>query len=132
MIKVEFDKRQLKELMDLLGPELYAEAVEQLLTDATQFAEDAIKPATPVVTGNLRRSIQTDTRKAAAPTYEARVGTRAEYANWIETGETRDGRKMKTRPGGYRMFEQGADATERELPEMLDRCGNAIAERWAS
>jgi len=132
MITVEFDKKQLKELMGLLGPELYADAIEQLLMDATQFAEGEVKELTPKVTGTLRRSIQSDTRKAAAPQYETRVGTRSEYAHWIETGETRDGRKMKTRPGGYRMFDKGAEATERELPQMFDRCGNAIADRWAS
>jgi len=140
MISVEFDKKQLKELMELLGPELYAGAVEQLLTDVTEFAEGEVKELTPKVTGTLRRSIQSDVRKVVAPQHETRVGaygpgksgSRIEYAHWIETGETRDGRKMKTRPGGYRMFEKGAEATERELPQMFDRCGNAIAERWAS
>lgn len=135
MITVEIDAASLAKLEEKLSPELYQEAVKAAFIDVTHAAEGEIKARTPVVTGNLRRSIQSDVRDAGRfPDPETRVAalsTLCEYAWWIETGTTRDGsRQMKSKPGGYRMFEEGAKATQARMPEIIAAIEREITTRW--
>jgi hypothetical protein len=63
-LKIEVDSRDLEALMAKLAPELYREALGRALTDMAHTAEGEIKSRTPVVTGNLRRSIRSDVANA--------------------------------------------------------------------
>ncbi len=89
---------------------------------------------TPVVTGNLRRSVLTDVRNVDKwPDPSARIFSDAAYSWWIETGkyETRSA-KMRNPSGGYRMFEEGAKATEGKADAILSAVATQIERRWAS
>lgn len=136
MIAIELDATSLAMLQAKLTSDLYMEAVKAAFIDATHAGEGEIKARTPVVTGNLRRSIQSDVTNAGRfPNPESRVAALAslcEYAWWIETGETKSGRKMKTKPGGYRMFEEGARAVEARIPEIIAGIAGDIEKRWGS
>lgn len=132
-ITVTFDRAQLARLQSKLDPKVYRELIRDALIDAAHIAEGEIKDRTPVVSGNLRRSFQPDYRAAGRfPNAEARIESRAVYAGWVETGEDSRGRKMRTRPGGYRMVQEGALATADKLGEVLDSAARKIEERWAA
>lgn len=133
LISVEVDAASLAALQAKLTADLYMDAVKAAFIDVAHAAEGEIKARVPVVTGNLRRSIASDVTNAGRfPQPESRVVTLAEYGWWIETGETRSGRKMKTKPGGYRMFEEGARATEARIPEIVASIAGEIEKRWGS
>jgi hypothetical protein len=131
---VEIDPRQLAALRRKLGPDLYRKAFGTALSRIAFAVEGVAKSRTPVVTGNLRRSIQSDVRRVEDERPEARVESRALYANWIETGkyETRPGVEMKTMPGGYRMFEQAADEAKRIANDVLARAARDVQTTWAA
>lgn len=136
MIAVAVDTASMARLEEKLKGTLYQDAVKAAFIDVAQAAEGEIKARTPVVTGNLRRSIQSDVTKAGAfPSPESRVfadSSLCEYAWWIETGTTRDGsRTMQSKPGGYRMFEEGKTATEQRIPQILATIVDAIERRWS-
>lgn len=137
MIAIQVDTASLAKLQAKLGPGLYEDAVKAAFIDATHAAEGEIKGRTPVVTGNLRRSIQSDVTNAGRfPDVETRVlavASLCEYAWWIETGENRTtGAKMKSKPGGYRMFEEGRTATEQRIPQIVQGIVNEIESRWGA
>lgn len=126
------DAKDLAALKRKLGPDLYRAAVADFLTTAALKGEGYVKQGEPSVTGNLRRSTQSDVRSvndARAP--ESRVVVGAVYGDWIETGETASGRKMLTRPGGYRMVENADRKIEGETDHLLDVAARKIEERWA-
>lgn len=131
---IELDKAQLAAIKRKLGADLYGDVIARALTTMAYQYEGVAKSFTPVVTGNLRRSIQSDVRNAdRTPHPEARVESRAVYANWIETGEffTRPGVQMVSHPGGYRMFEQAFDAAKRDANKHLSEAAKAIENKWA-
>ena len=131
---IEFDKAQLAAIRHKLDRELYDKAIGRALTTMAYQYEGVAKSFTPVVTGNLRRSIQSDVRNAnRQPDPQSRVESRAVYANWIETGkfETRPDVVMTSMPGGYRMFEQARDAAARDASKHLSEAATAIENHWA-
>lgn len=127
------DQAAFRKVEKNLGPELYREALGHALTDATHLGEGVVKGATPVKTGNLRRSGRSDTSKVNDERDpEGRVVSDARYANWIETGEYESRpAKMNDPAGGYRMFEQGQKAAEAALPRFLDQAAREIEERFS-
>lgn len=147
MIAIQVDTASLAKLQAKLGRGLYEDAVKAAFIDVAHAAEGEIKARTPFVTGNLRRSEQSIVNDAGRfPNPESRVRvhptmtgkskrgvtvTMAEYAWWIETGENRTtGAKMKSKPGGYRMFAEGRTATEQRVPQIVAGIVNEIESRW--
>ena len=135
-LMIEVNARDMESLRAKLGPELYREGIGRAITDLVHLAEGEIKGRTPFVTGNLRRSIMSDVADAmreAGP--EGRVAadeTIAVYAWWIETGENRKGHRMKTKPGGYRMFKQGGEAAADKSGEIVAAVVREIETQWSS
>ena len=130
--EIKVDPQSFRELQRKLAPEAYREALSSGIVDLMHVAKGAVKDRTPVVTGNLRNSEHTDVRNADKwPNPSVRIFSDAVYAWWIETGETKSGRKMRVRAGGYRMFEEGAKATEAKAGAILDSIASEIQKRWA-
>lgn len=132
-ITVQLDPDDVRRLKEKLGPDTFQRAISDALTDVTHYAEGEVKSRTPVVTGNLQRSIISDVTNASRwPDPETRLSTDQPYGWWIETGvRESNGAKMKTKPGGYRMFEEGAAATEQKLGALVDRAIKMIEAEWA-
>lgn len=127
-VTFEFDKAALAALAAKLQPAAYAEALSNAATDLMLIAERAAKEATPVVTGNARRSTVSDN---ISETARLVVG-RYPYARWLDSGTDSRGREMKTKPGGYQIKKAAMDAAVQAAPARLDKCGREIAERWSS
>lgn len=117
-----------------LDSDVVREPLARFLTRVIGTWERITKGLTPVKTGNLRRSIQTDISHVRDhPVAHAAIGTRTIYAAWIETGERRgkNGKVyMSQPPGGYRMFEQGRTATEKQMDTLKTALGREIAAAW--
>lgn len=110
------------------------EPLARFLTRAIYVWERFTKGFTPVQTGTLRRSIQSDVSHVRDyPVAHAAIETRTVYAAWIETGE-RAGKNgkvyMKNPPGGYRMFEQGRTSAGAQIEGLKTALGREIAEAW--
>lgn len=123
-IEIRWKQGDLERLRQVLDPDhkAYAQLVEDCLTELALRAIEPVMAATPVVTGNLRRSVQATTDKVRASPPESAVESRAIYAGWIETGQTKDGsRRMKHPAGGYRMFEAGYRYAEGIVDSVVDR-----------
>ena len=132
-VSFEVNAAQLRDVLSKLEPDQYRLALADVFTDSALVLEGEVKKKTPVVTGNLRRSIVSDVRSADRwPDPEVRVLSREEYANWVETGERRDGARMRSPSGGHRMFQGGAESMERKLPKLLDEAALEIEARWAA
>lgn len=131
---VTVDARQLARILENLEPAAYQEAVGALLIDAAHVGEAETKKLTPRVTGHLRRSEQSDTAGARDwPNPHVRVASsNVPYAEYIETGERSDGVRLKTRPGGYRMFAGGGDAVEKAMPALLSKTAREIEAKWGA
>ena len=126
-VKVEFDQSQLERLEEvLLGGPLWDRALERINALALIKGDAAAKKQTPVRSGHARRSTVADVRNG---TLEGRYS----YLDWLDTGQddTR-GRQMKNPRGGYQIRRKTKAAVEAELPELIDRAGREIAEKWAA
>ena len=131
-LMIEVNARDLENLRAKLGPELYREGIGRAITDLVHLAEGEIKARTPFVTGNLRRSERSDVTGATRERDpEGRLATVAVYAWWIETGEDRRGRRMKTMPGGYRMFRQGGEVAAEKSGEIVAAVVREIETQWS-
>lgn len=104
----------------------YADILDRLTTDMIHVAEGAAKEVTPVVTGHARRSMQSD---VSAP--DKVLEAHYPYYHWLDKGEDTRGRKMLSRPGGYGIGQAAKQAAEAAAPQLLDKAGREIAERWA-
>ena len=131
---IEVDAAALEKLTQRLDPDEYRDLVMDFLTDVGHYAESQVKEFTPVETGNLRRSERTDLDAAGDfPAPFVRVVSDQPYAEWIETGEREsDGALMLSMPGGYRMFEGGADMAADKSTAIAERLAREIEARWAS
>ena len=132
-LSIKFDERELADLLDKLSPDLYEEAVTAGVIDTAHTAQAEIVTRTPRITGTAQRSWRTDERKAKRyPNPEAVVDSNLVYIWWLETGKDSRGRKMRTRPGGYRMRDEGQAATEQKVPQILDNVVREIEGKWSS
>lgn len=122
----EFDPKQLADLDRKLDPRLYHEVLDIAGTDAAHVGEAAASDATPVVTGNARRSTVSDVRKA-----DKVVEGRYPYFDWLDKGRDRRGREMRSRPDGYQIRRRAREQVAAAAPELLDRAGREIAERFS-
>lgn len=128
---IEVDARDLGRLLARCTPDLYRDAVRSLFVDVAHDATGLVHARTPVLSGNLRRSEQADvTRAGNLPHPSSRVSTRTEYAWWVETGATKSGRRMRRKPGGYRMFEETALEMDGRVPGHLSAVAGRIEEAW--
>lgn len=131
-ITVSFDQHDLAKIKAKLGEDLYRQAVGDALVDVVHYAEGEVKARTPVVTGNLQRSIVSDVTDAQRwPDPETSLASAQPYVWWIETGtRLSDGAELATVPGGYRMFEKGAAEAQSKAGVLLKRAAKAIEEKW--
>lgn len=119
----EIDPKEIAGLQKALDAGHGREMLDNARTDILHVAEGAAKDATPYVTGHARRSTVTAAHKV--------VG-RYPYLDWLDKGEDTRGRKMQTRPGGYRIRAAARSAAEAAAPAALDKAGREIADRFAS
>jgi len=118
-LSIEVDAVSLRALYAKLDLELWREALAKALTDGIHQAEAEVKALTPVLTGNLRRSIVPDLSsidRDRAP--YAKLWTNVVYA-W----------PVEDRVG---MFADGATALEAKLPGILDSVAREVESRWAA
>lgn len=118
LISIEVDATSFAELQVKLSPELWKEALGNVLIDATHQMEAEVKQRTPVRTGNLQRSEQSDVSHARDDQPYVSLSTDVVYA-W----------PVEDRVG---MFEGGAQAMEARLPVILDNVAREIEARWAA
>lgn len=85
-----------------------------------------VKLRTPVLTGELRRSIDKEKTKKIGSDYVFELGTNKEYAEPVENG-------FRTPSGGFKegvhMFELSIEQLKQELPQELDTWFKAQARR---
>lgn len=118
LVSIEVDASSLRALYDKLSPELWREALEAALIDATHQMEAEVKQRTPVLTGNLRRSIQGDVTHARDDKPYVSVATEVVYAWPVEKREE--------------MFGRSAEVMEAKLPRMLDNIAREVESRWGA
>lgn len=118
LVSIEVDASSLRALYDKLSPELWREALEATLIDATHQMEAEVKQRTPWVSGNLRRSEQSDVTHARDDKPYVSVSTDVVYAWPVELRS--------------HMFADGAKAMEEKLPRMLDNIAREVESRWAA
>lgn len=118
LFSIEVDASSLAKLQAKLDPEMWRDALENALIDATHQMEAEVKPRTPWVTGNLRRSIQSDVQHARDDKPYVTVSSDVVYAWPVEKRS--------------HMFEDGARAMEAKLPAMLDNIAREVESRWGA
>lgn len=118
LIAIEVDASSLRALYDKLDPVLWREVLENALIDATHQMEAEVKQRTPVLTGNLRRSIQGDVTHARDDKPYVSVATDVVYAWPVEKREE--------------MFGRAAEVMEAKLPGMLDNIAREVETRWGA
>lgn len=130
--QIAFDDADITKAIGRIKPSVIREPLGRALIKLIAIWERTTKGVTPVRTGNLRRSIQSEKSHAKDEKRPyVTVGTRTVYAPWIEWGETKKGKRMKVKPGGYRMFEQGQTAARDAHSAVMTTMGREIAERMA-
>jgi HK97 gp10 family phage protein len=70
----------------------------------------------PVLTGNLRRSIHTETAVSGSNEAEARVGTNVEYAPHVEFGTSKQRAQPHLRPA----YDENKNAAVDEIAAVLE------------
>ena len=118
LISIEVDASSFAKLQTKLSPELWREALESALIDATHQLEAEVKQRTPVRTGNLQRSEQSDVSHARDDRPFVKFSTNVVYA-W----------PVEDRVG---MFAGGAEAMEGKLPRILDNVAREVETKWAA
>lgn len=135
MSVVTAESTSLNRTLKAMTPDEYRGFIADALTDMTHIAEREIKERTPVVTGHLRRSEISDVshvRDDSDPYGRAAV-TAVEYAPYIEEGVWPGGTKrLRTKPDGYRMFQDGGKAAEEKAPRLLEKLAKQVVDKWAA
>lgn len=114
----EWELGAMEALERLVDPGRFLDALDEAASELALLAERTAKEATPQVTGNARR-----TTVSKVDGKDKAVLGRYPYLGWLDTGKDERGRKMQTRPGGYRIRSQTMDAARRAAPGVLDRVG---------
>lgn len=122
---IEIDKAQLAALEKALDGKGLRAALDAAATDLAHIAEGAAKGVTPVVTGHARRSTVSDARRA-----DKVVAGAYPYLDWLDVGTDSRGRRMQTRPGGYRIRDAARQAAVRDAPAALDKAAREVLDRW--
>lgn len=118
LVSIEVDAASLAKLQAKLDPELWRDALENALIDATHQMEAEVKQRTPVVSGNLLRSIQSDVQHARDDNPHVLVSTDVVYAWPVEKRSE--------------MFGISAEVMEAKLPAMLDNIAREVESRWGA